>query len=95
LFHLGLNGQMTRERNPGQRAQYGKDQDQSCGAKADRRAGSSHGCAGIQDRRTELLSLDGPRGRGGGVMNDLFDVAEAYDARLTADLTPAGKRENA
>ena len=41
---------------------------------------------GDQDRRTELLSLTAA---GRAAYDDLFEVAKAYDARLTADLTTA------
>ncbi|WP_448327078.1 MarR family winged helix-turn-helix transcriptional regulator [Sulfitobacter sp. M13] len=84
LFHLGLYGQMTAS-EIGQRANMHKTKISRAVQKlTDRRFVTR--LRGDQDRRTELLSLTAA---GRAAYDDLFDVAEAYDARLTADLTTA------
>ena len=84
LFHLGLYGQMTAS-EIGQRANMHKTKISRAVQKlTDRRFVTR--LRGDQDRRTELLSLTAA---GRAAYDDLFEVAKAYDARLTADLTTA------
>lgn len=84
LFHLGLYGEMTAS-DIGQRANMHKTKISRAVQKLTERRFVTR-LRGDQDRRTEMLSLTT---QGRAAYEHLYEVAKAYDARLTADLTAA------